>query len=165
MKNFKNQFNDLYLIRSQNYYSNNMEHNILHPDVIVDTDNLSECSSGGSPKSKRKLSTSTDGDSTNYELIEYLKRREKRDEELLRRMDAREERLVNLLERTVVAIEALAHQKCTYHTTSFDKKDVMEKPLKICNGSIADAENRSGSGLTIAPVPAVINLDETNIKN
>ncbi|KAL9885204.1 meso18E isoform 1-T1 [Glossina fuscipes fuscipes] len=89
---------------------NGIDTNILHPDVIVDTDNLSECSSNASPKSKRKLSTSTD--STNYELIEYLKRREKRDEELLRRMDAREERLLNLLERTVLAIEALAHKNC-----------------------------------------------------
>lgn len=52
-----------------------------------------------------------DGDdtiSTNYELIEYLKRREERDEEMLKRMDAREERLLNLFERTVVAIEALS---------------------------------------------------------
>ncbi|XP_069966093.1 uncharacterized protein meso18E isoform X1 [Bactrocera oleae] len=104
---------------SQNYYPHSIDHNILHPDVIVDTDNISDCSSviggdgiGGSAKSKRKLSTSTDGgDSTNYELIEYLKRREKRDEELLRRMDAREERLLALLERTVVAIEALAGRK------------------------------------------------------
>lgn len=88
----------------------------------MDTDNISDCSSvigggddiGGSAKSKRKLSTSTDGgDSTNYELIEYLKRREKRDEELLRRMDAREERLLALLERTVVAIETLAGKKPT----------------------------------------------------
>lgn len=45
---------------------------------------------------------------TNYELMEYLKRREQRDEELFKRMDAREERLLSLLERTVVAIEALA---------------------------------------------------------
>uniref|UniRef100_A0A0K8UP79 Myb/SANT-like DNA-binding domain-containing protein n=1 Tax=Bactrocera latifrons TaxID=174628 RepID=A0A0K8UP79_BACLA len=104
---------------SQNYYPHSIDHNILHPDVIVDTDNISDCSSviggdgiGGSAKSKRKLSTSTDGgDSTNYELIEYLKRREKRDEELLRRMDAREERLLALFERTVVAIEALAGKK------------------------------------------------------
>ncbi|XP_053951861.1 uncharacterized protein LOC128859136 [Anastrepha ludens] len=104
---------------SQNYYPHNIDTNILHPDVIVDTDNISDCSSvlagdgiGGSAKSKRKLSTSTDGgDSTNYELIEYLKRREKRDEELLRRMDAREERLLALLERTVVAIETLAGKK------------------------------------------------------
>lgn len=57
------------------------------------------------------MSTSTDGDSTNYELIEYLKRREKRDEELLKRMDAREERFMNLLERTVIAIEQLAAGK------------------------------------------------------
>lgn len=53
-----------------------------------------------------------DGDdntcSSNYELIEYLKRREQRDEEMLKRMDAREERLLNLFERTVVAIEALS---------------------------------------------------------
>jgi len=48
--------------------------------VIVDTDNLSDCSSSTTLKKKRKMSTSTDGDSTNYELIEYLKRREKRDE-------------------------------------------------------------------------------------
>lgn len=89
-----------------------MDQNILHPDVIVDTDNLSDCSSSASLKSgKRKMSTSTDGDSTNYELIEYLKRREKRDEELLKRMDAREERFMNLLERTVIAIEQLASGK------------------------------------------------------
>ncbi|XP_067636814.1 uncharacterized protein meso18E isoform X2 [Eurosta solidaginis] len=104
---------------SQGYYPHNIDPNVLHPDVIVDTDNISDCSSvtgadgiGGSAKSKRKLSTSTEGDdNTNYELIEYLKRREKRDEELLRRMDAREERLLALLERTVVAIEALAGKK------------------------------------------------------
>lgn len=140
-----------------------MEHNILHPDVIVDTDNLSECSSGGTPKSKRKLSTSTDGDSTNYELIEFLKRREKRDEELLRRMDAREERLVNLLERTVVAIEALAHQKCTHHTTLYDKKEIMEKPPKFCNGSIADGDHGPSSTETLAS--GIINLDHTSAKN
>ncbi|XP_022219931.2 uncharacterized protein LOC111072395 [Drosophila obscura] len=94
---------------TQNYYSPGIDQNILHPDVIVDTDNLSDCSSSTSlKKSKRKLSTSTDGDSTNYELIEYLKRREKRDEELLKRMDAREERFMNLLDRTVIAIEKLA---------------------------------------------------------
>ncbi|XP_043948766.1 uncharacterized protein LOC108024010 [Drosophila biarmipes] len=93
---------------AQNYYSPGMDPNILHPDVIVDTDNLSDCSSSTTLKKKRKMSTSTDGDSTNYELIEYLKRREKRDEEFLKRMDAREDRLMNLLERTVVAIETLA---------------------------------------------------------
>ncbi|KMZ10696.1 uncharacterized protein Dsimw501_GD26864 [Drosophila simulans] len=93
---------------AQNYYSPGMDANILHPDVIVDTDILSDCSSSTTLKKKRKMSTSTDGDSTNYELIEYLKRREKRDEELLKRMDAREDRLMNLLERTVVAIETLA---------------------------------------------------------
>ncbi|XP_037933005.1 uncharacterized protein LOC119667768 isoform X2 [Teleopsis dalmanni] len=92
---------------SQNYYPQNIDPNILHPDVIVDTDNLSDCTSV-SVKTKRKFSTSTDGDSTNYELIEYLKRREKRDEELLKRMDAREERLLSLFERTVIAIETLA---------------------------------------------------------
>lgn len=113
-----------------------MDHNILHPDVIVDTDNLSECSSAGSLKSKRKLSTSTDGDSTNYELIEYLKRREKRDEDLLRRLDAREERLVNLLERTVVAIEALAHKKCTHAT---DQIETIKLPKPKCNGNVKDA--------------------------
>ncbi|EDW66325.2 uncharacterized protein meso18E [Drosophila virilis] len=97
---------------AQNFYSPSIDQNILHPDVIVDTDNLSDCSSSASLKSgKRKMSTSTDGDSTNYELIEYLKRREKRDEELLKRMDAREERLMNLLERTVIAIEQLAAAK------------------------------------------------------
>ncbi|EDV46747.1 uncharacterized protein LOC6550476 [Drosophila erecta] len=93
---------------AQNYYSPSMDPNILHPDVIVDTDILSDCSSSTTLKKKRKMSTSTDGDSTNYELIEYLKRREKRDEEFLKRMDAREDRLMNLLERTVVAIETLA---------------------------------------------------------
>ncbi|XP_070075431.1 uncharacterized protein meso18E [Drosophila takahashii] len=93
---------------AQNYYSPGLDPNILHPDVIVDTDNLSDCSSSTTLKKKRKMSTSTDGDSTNYELIEYLKRREKRDEEFLKRMDAREDRLMNLLERTVVAIETLA---------------------------------------------------------
>lgn len=76
----------------------------------MDTDNISDCSSV-SLKSKRKLSTSTDGDSTNYELIEYLKRRERRDEEMLKRMDEREERLLNLLERTVLAIENLANNR------------------------------------------------------
>lgn len=93
---------------AQNFYSPGLDPNILHPDVIVDTDHLSDCTSSTLLKKKRKLSTSTGGDSTNYELIEYLKRREKRDEELLKRMDAREERLMGLLERTVVAIEALA---------------------------------------------------------
>ncbi|KAH8238155.1 hypothetical protein KR032_000512 [Drosophila birchii] len=93
---------------AQNFYSQGLDTNILHPDVIVDTDHLSDCTSSTLMKKKRKLSTSTDGDSTNYELIEYLKRREKRDEELLKRMDAREDRLMDLLERTVVAIEALA---------------------------------------------------------
>ncbi|XP_070143959.1 uncharacterized protein meso18E [Drosophila kikkawai] len=93
---------------AQNFYSQSLDPNILHPDVIVDTDHLSDCTSSTLMKKKRKLSTSTDGDSTNYELIEYLKRREKRDEEMLKRMDAREERLMGLLERTVVAIEALA---------------------------------------------------------
>ncbi|XP_030378704.1 uncharacterized protein LOC115627222 [Scaptodrosophila lebanonensis] len=103
---------------SGHIYSPNIDPNILHPDVIVDTDNLSECSSSASLKTgKRKMSTSTDGDSTNYELIEYLKRREKRDEELLKRMDAREERLMNLLERTVIAIETLATSKETTRTT------------------------------------------------
>ncbi|KAM7346592.1 meso18E isoform 2-T6 [Cochliomyia hominivorax] len=131
---------------SQNYYSNNMDHNILHPDVIVDTDNLSECSSvGGSQKGKRKLSTSTDGDSTNYELIEYLKRREKRDEELLRRLDAREERLVSLLERTVVAIEALVQFKCTHHTPTTHKMDFAEKSTNICNGNATHAEATAAS--------------------
>lgn len=142
-----------------------MDHNILHPDVIVDTDNLSECSSGGSPKCKRKLSTSTDGDSTNYELIEYLKRREKRDEELLRRMDAREERLVSLLERTVVAIEALVQRKCTHPssaTSSANQKiDVLENSIKICNGNATRAETTAAAALDTAPV-AVSN--ETNEK-
>lgn len=87
--------------------------------MIVDTDNLSDCSSTGSLHSgKRKLSTSTDGDSTNYELIEYLKRREKRDEELLKRMDAREERLMTLLERAVMAFETLAAGKTAIVSTS-----------------------------------------------
>ncbi|KAL7743227.1 hypothetical protein ACLKA6_016173 [Drosophila palustris] len=104
---------------AQNFYSASIDQNILHPDVIVDTDNLSDCSSSGSLKSgKRNLSTSTDGDSTNYELIEYLKRREKRDEELLKRMDAREERLMNLLERTVFAIETLAASRATSNNIS-----------------------------------------------
>ncbi|XP_017066997.1 uncharacterized protein LOC108105084 [Drosophila eugracilis] len=98
---------------SQNFYSPGLDPNILHPDVIVDTDNLSDCSSSTTLKKKRKMSTSTDGDSTNYELIEYLKRREKRDEEFLKRMDAREDRLMNLLERTVVAIETLAVRRPT----------------------------------------------------
>ncbi|XP_013108575.2 uncharacterized protein LOC106087913 isoform X1 [Stomoxys calcitrans] len=118
---------------AQNFYPNNIDHNILHPDVIVDTDNLTECSSGETPKTKRKLSTSTDGDSTNYELIEYLKRREKRDEELLRRMDAREERLLNLLERTVVAIEALTQQpRCTHPP---QQRQNPETEVKLLNGS------------------------------
>lgn len=87
--------------------------------MIVDTDNLSDCSSTGSLHSgKRKLSTSTDGDSTNYELIEYLKRREKRDEELLKRMDAREERLMTLLERAVMAFETLAAGKTAIVSSS-----------------------------------------------
>ncbi|XP_046867472.1 midnolin homolog [Drosophila willistoni] len=110
---------------TQNFYSSSIDQNILHPDVIVDTDNLSDCSSNASMKSavagggaKRKLSTSTDGDSTNYELIEYLKRREKRDEELLKRMDAREERFMNLLERTVIAIETLAAGRSEPTSTS-----------------------------------------------
>ena len=95
-----------------------MEPNILHPDVIVDTDNLSDCSSN-SITIKRKLSSSTDGDdSTNYELIEYLKRREIRDEELMKRMDAREERLMALLERAVLTFEALASKQCCSHQLS-----------------------------------------------
>lgn len=104
---------------AQNFYSPSIDPNILHPDVIVDTDNLSDCSSTGSLHSgKRKLSTSTDGDSTNYELIEYLKRREKRDEELLKRMDAREERLMTLLERAVMAFETLAAGKTATASSS-----------------------------------------------
>ncbi|XP_016975739.1 uncharacterized protein LOC108042118 [Drosophila rhopaloa] len=107
---------------AQNYYSPGLDPNILHPDVIVDTDNLSDCSSSTTLKKKRKMSTSTDGDSTNYELIEYLKRREKRDEEFLKRMDAREDRLMNLLERTVVAIETLAVKRAlSFSTTSKEK--------------------------------------------
>ncbi|GBP09407.1 hypothetical protein EVAR_73471_1 [Eumeta japonica] len=82
-----------------------------------------------------KLSTSTDGDSTNYELIEYLKRREKRDEELLRRMDAREERLVSLLERTVMAIESIVQHKCLHQTTSHHK--LTDNAGKMCNGNAA----------------------------
>ncbi|XP_055914602.1 uncharacterized protein LOC129947879 isoform X2 [Eupeodes corollae] len=92
---------------SHNFYPHNIDPTLLHPDVIVDTDNISESSSRSS-KSKRKTSTSTDGDSTNYELIEYLKRRERRDEEMFKRMEEREKRLLNLLERTVIAIECLA---------------------------------------------------------
>ncbi|KAH8251971.1 hypothetical protein KR026_002387, partial [Drosophila bipectinata] len=103
---------------TQNYYTAGLDPNILHPDVIVDTDNRSDCTSSTSQKKRRKLSTSTDGDSTNYELIEYLKRREKRDEELLKRMDAREERLMNLLERTVVAFETLAAGRLLPSSTS-----------------------------------------------
>lgn len=124
----------------QQQQQDHFEENVLHPDVIVDTEEqpLSDCSSdvqmqdedeldysmvgimGGGERSRRlKLrsgrgaGTSTDdggGDdlsTTNYELIEYLKRREQRDEEMLRRMDAREERLLGLFERTVVAIEML----------------------------------------------------------
>lgn len=136
---YKSTFTFLSNLRSQNFYSNNIDHNILHPDVIVDTDNLSDCSSGGgvggSVKCKRKLSTSTDGDSTNYELIEYLKRREKRDEELLRRMDAREERLVSLLERTVVAIEALVQHNCLHQTTPQHKISLTDNTAKLCNGA------------------------------
>lgn len=141
-----------------------MDHNILHPDVIVDTDNLSECSSvGGSQKCKRKLSTSTDGDSTNYELIEYLKRREKRDEELLRRMDAREERLVSLLERTVVAIEALVQHRCTPNNTTNDKNcNIVEKPIKICNGNIAPAEAKAAA--VVVP-EATVTTDESSDNN
>lgn len=92
---------------THNFYPHNIDPTLLHPDVIVDTDNISESSSTSS-KSKRKTSTSTDGDSTNYELIEYLKRRERRDEEMFKRMEEREKRLLNLLERTVIAIECLA---------------------------------------------------------
>lgn len=106
----------------------------------MDTDNLTDCSSAETPKTKRKLSTSTDGDSTNYELIEYLKRREKRDEELLRRMDAREERLLNLLERTVVAIEALTQQsRCTHSQPTLQsqsQKTDTETEVKLVNGSV-----------------------------
>ncbi|XP_058974655.1 uncharacterized protein LOC101900402 isoform X4 [Musca domestica] len=148
---------------SQNFYPNNIDHNILHPDVIVDTNNLTECSSGQTPKTKRKLSTSTDGDSTNYELIEYLKRREKRDEELLRRMDAREERLLNLLERTVVAIEALTQQsRCTHNPpprSSTPKPENPEQPIenKLLNGNafkvkLSSISNNSSS--IVADKPA-----------
>lgn len=91
---------------------NDSERNILHPDVIVDTDHVTD-SSSISMRTKRKLSTSTDAESTNYELIEYLKKREKRDEEMFKRMEEREERLIRLLERTVVAIEHIASQNST----------------------------------------------------
>ena len=116
-----------------------MDQNILHPDVIVDTDNISDCSSIASIKSKRKSSSSTDGESTNYELIEFLKRREKRDEELLRRMDAREERLLALFERTVVAIEALVDQKRSRHTSQRHIMNPLSLSSKV-NGLDQDIE-------------------------
>ncbi|XP_073835547.1 meso18E isoform X2 [Musca autumnalis] len=146
---------------SQNFYPNNMDHNILHPDVIVDTDNLTECSSGQTPKTKRKLSTSTDGDSTNYELIEYLKRREKRDEELLRRMDAREERLLNLLERTVVAIEALTQQsRCTHNSPTPPAAPIRSSTPKPVEKQEKLMENKLVNGNAFK-----VKLPPTNINN
>lgn len=147
-----------------------MEHNILHPDVIVDTDNLTECSSGETPKAKRKLSTSTDGDSTNYELIEYLKRREKRDEELLKRMDAREERLVNLLERTVVAIEALVQQRCSHTTTpatvapAATETETEVPKIKLTNGKVKVKETLTMVAPS-SPAPSVEVAEEKEAKN
>ncbi|KAH8367866.1 hypothetical protein KR084_003622, partial [Drosophila pseudotakahashii] len=119
---------------AQNYYSPGLDPNILHPDVIVDTDNLSDCSSSTTLKKKRKMSTSTDGDSTNYELIEYLKRREKRDEEFLKRMDAREDRLMNLLERTVVAIETLAVRRALPFPVTAAAASVVKEKTPTASG-------------------------------
>lgn len=131
---------------AQNFYSPSIDQNILHPDVIVDTDNLSDCSSSASLKSgKRNLSTSTDGDSTNYELIEYLKRREKRDEELLKRMDAREERLMNLLERTVFAIETLAAGKATNSTTVSTGLGIVSPPEPTQSQPSTQSQSQSPS--------------------
>lgn len=140
-------------IRSaQNFYSPSIDQNILHPDVIVDTDNLSDCSSSASLKSgKRKMSTSTDGDSTNYELIEYLKRREKRDEELLKRMDAREERLMNLLERTVIAIEQLAAAKPAYATAA---EATATATAAAAAAPVAPAEPSQAEAIKRAATPA-----------
>ncbi|XP_060663621.1 uncharacterized protein DDB_G0271670 [Drosophila nasuta] len=137
---------------AQNFYSPSIDQNILHPDVIVDTDNLSDCSSSASLKSidnKRKLSTSTDGDSTNYELIEYLKRREKRDEELLKRMDAREERLMQLLERTVMAIETLAAGKAAMSSSVSVNASTT---TTSSSSSSSAASSSSCTATTVAPL-------------
>ncbi|EDW45295.1 GM16184 [Drosophila sechellia] len=84
--------------------------NILHPDVIVEHGHSCRTAPHGPTLKKEAQDVHLDPTATapNYELIEYLKRREKQTEELLKRMDAREDRLMNLLERTVVAIETLA---------------------------------------------------------
>ncbi|XP_034482844.1 nucleomorphin isoform X2 [Drosophila innubila] len=160
---------------AQNFYSPSIDQNILHPDVIVDTDNLSDCSSTGSLKSgKRNLSTSTDGDSTNYELIEYLKRREKRDEELLKRMDAREERLMNLLERTVFAIETLAASKATTTatttTSNIDSSTVASTALPIVpatesaqNQPIDPTQSQTESPSDLPPVVVVVPDEEPEV--
>ncbi|XP_001991107.2 uncharacterized protein LOC6564632 [Drosophila grimshawi] len=148
---------------AQNFYSPSIDQNILHPDVIVDTDNLSDCSSSASLKSgKRKMSTSTDGDSTNYELIEYLKRREKRDEELLKRMDAREERFMSLLERTVVAIETLAAGKAatttTTHLSSAFRETTPRSTLAAAESS-APVDKSLGLSMGSAVTPADAGTD------
>lgn len=117
----------------------------------MDTDNLSDCSSTGSLKSgKRKLSTSTDGDSTNYELIEYLKRREKRDEELLKRMDAREERIMSLLERAVAAFETLASGKLVTASSSSESASPMAA-TSILTAAGASAPSAISNGCTNPP--------------
>lgn len=106
---------------------NDNEPNILHPDVIVDTDHATDSSISNQSiiniSSKRKISTSSDDESTNYELIEYLKRREKRDEKMLKRMEEREERLIRLLERTVVAIECIASHNYNQNNISNNCKN------------------------------------------
>ncbi|KAL5277506.1 hypothetical protein ACFFRR_002622 [Megaselia abdita] len=93
-------------------FPSTVDPNILQPDVIVDTDNASQ-SSNESRRSKRKASSSSDTESTNFELIQYLKRREKRDEYMMKRMEEREERLLKLLERTVMAFEVIATKTVT----------------------------------------------------
>ncbi|ALC49562.1 meso18E [Drosophila busckii] len=147
---------------AQNFYSPSLDQNILHPDVIVDTDNLSDCSSAVSLKSgKRKLSTSTDGDSTNYELIEYLKRREKHDELLLKRMDAREERLMNLLERTVIAIETLAAGKLAATATSTNTNARLETATVVETPS-RRSPTPSQQQLESSASPSASNVDESD---
>lgn len=152
---------------AQNFYTPSIDPNILHPDVIVDTDNLSDCSSTGSLHSgKRKLSTSTDGDSTNYELIEYLKRREKRDEELLKRMDAREERLMTLLERAVMAFETLAAGKAATVSSSSSSSTTeatssstatATTPAAASIGS-TDTSERAAAAAATPPLPSQTEL-------
>ncbi|XP_055371703.1 putative uncharacterized protein DDB_G0286901 isoform X2 [Condylostylus longicornis] len=99
-----------------NLNNNSLTNNIINSNDITfdpNNDTLSESSniSLTTRNNKRRKSSTTEtdgGESTNYELIEYLRRREKRDEDMYKKMNDREERLINLLERTVIAFERIA---------------------------------------------------------